>query len=53
MEFIDTYIIPGAIIVGQSFLLLAIVLIGVTYSTYADRKIWAAVQMRRGPNVVG
>jgi len=53
MEFLDTYIIPGAIILGQSLLLLAIVLLGVTYSTYADRKIWAAVQLRRGPNVVG
>lgn len=53
MDFFDTYIIPGAIIVGQSLLLLAIVLLGVTYSTYADRKIWAAVQLRRGPNVVG
>lgn len=53
MEFITTYIIPGAIIVGQSLLLLAVVLLGVTYSTYADRKIWAAVQLRRGPNVVG
>jgi len=53
MEFLDIYIIPAAIIIGQSLLLLAIVLLGVTYSTYADRKIWAAVQLRRGPNVVG
>jgi NADH-quinone oxidoreductase subunit H len=28
-------------------------LIIVAYLLYADRKIWAAVQMRRGPNVVG
>ncbi|MBV7256677.1 NADH-quinone oxidoreductase subunit NuoH [Pacificimonas sp. WHA3] len=37
-------------------LILAIVLpllIGVAYAVYADRKIWAAAQMRRGPNVVG
>ena len=53
MEFLNSYVIPGAIIVGQSLLLLVIVLLGVTYSTYADRKIWAAVQLRRGPNVVG
>jgi NADH-quinone oxidoreductase subunit H len=34
-------------------LLLVILLIAVAYVIYADRKIWAAVQIRRGPNVVG
>lgn len=29
------------------------VLIGVAFAVYADRKVWAAMQMRRGPNVVG
>ncbi|MCK5041716.1 MAG: NADH-quinone oxidoreductase subunit H, partial [Sphingomonadales bacterium] len=36
--------------------ILAIVLpllIAVAFSVYFDRKIWAAMQMRRGPNVVG
>lgn len=28
-------------------------LLGVAFSVYFDRKIWAAMQMRRGPNVVG
>jgi NADH-quinone oxidoreductase subunit H len=28
-------------------------LLGVALAVYADRKIWAAMQMRRGPNVVG
>jgi NADH-quinone oxidoreductase subunit H len=51
--FFHDYVIPGAIIVGQSLLLLVILLIFVAYVLYADRKIWAAVQMRRGPNVVG
>lgn len=40
-------------IVMQSLALLVAVLIIVAYLVYADRKIWAAVQMRRGPNVVG
>ncbi|MGB5215995.1 MAG: NADH-quinone oxidoreductase subunit NuoH [Anderseniella sp.] len=40
-------------IVLQSLALLIAVLIIVAYLVYADRKIWAAVQMRRGPNVVG
>src|SRR5215213_5469173 len=41
------------ITVGKSFFLLAALLIYIAYALYADRKIWAAVQMRRGPNVVG
>jgi NADH-quinone oxidoreductase subunit H len=51
--FFGTYVVPTAIIVAQSLLLLVTLLIFVAYILYADRKIWAAVQMRRGPNVVG
>ncbi len=43
-------------LVGTIVLILAIVLpvmVGVAMAVYADRKIWAAMQMRRGPNVVG
>ncbi|KPF73621.1 NADH:ubiquinone oxidoreductase subunit H [alpha proteobacterium AAP81b] len=29
------------------------VMVGVAFAVYADRKIWAAMQLRRGPNVVG
>ncbi len=29
------------------------VMVGVALAVYADRKIWAAMQLRRGPNVVG
>jgi NADH-quinone oxidoreductase subunit H len=47
------YLWPLTIIVGQSLLLLTALLIVVAYVLYADRKIWAAVQLRRGPNVVG
>jgi NADH-quinone oxidoreductase subunit H len=47
------YILPLLIMVGESLLLLVILLISVAYILYADRKIWAAVQIRRGPNVVG
>ncbi len=42
-----------AIIVLQSVALLTAVLISVSFLIYFDRKVWAAVQMRRGPNVVG
>ena len=41
------------ITVGKSFFLLAALLIFIAYALYADRKIWAAVQLRRGANVVG
>lgn len=37
----------------KSLALLVILLVGIAYVLYADRKIWAAVQLRRGPNVVG
>ncbi|MCX5493158.1 NADH-quinone oxidoreductase subunit NuoH [Kaistia dalseonensis] len=51
--FLHTYLIPGVIIVAQSLLLLVLLLISIAFILLADRKIWAAVQMRRGPNVVG
>jgi NADH-quinone oxidoreductase subunit H len=41
------------LIVIKSLALLVVGLILVAYYIYADRKIWAAVQLRRGPNVVG
>jgi len=47
------YIWPLLVIVAQSMLLLVVLLIAIAYVLYADRKIWAAVQIRRGPNVVG
>ena len=40
-------------IIGLCLLLFIPLLLGVIIVLYADRKIWAAVQKRRGPNVVG
>ena len=37
----------------QSLLVLIAVLLMAYFGIYADRKIWAAVQLRKGPNVVG
>src|SRR5215217_2288766 len=42
-----------AIIAGQSLFLIVALLIFIAFALYADRKVWAAVQLRRGPNVVG
>jgi NADH-quinone oxidoreductase subunit H len=47
------YVLPGALIALQSAVLMTALLILVAYLLYADRKVWAAVQLRRGPNVVG
>src|SRR6202790_3943220 len=52
-DFLTDYLVPFLWMAGQSILLLVILLIAVAYVIYADRKIWAAVQLRRGPNVVG
>jgi NADH-quinone oxidoreductase subunit H len=39
--------------VGQILLITVVVLVGIAFLLLADRKIWAAVQWRKGPNVVG
>ncbi|MGR3676402.1 MAG: NADH-quinone oxidoreductase subunit NuoH [Paracoccaceae bacterium] len=52
-EFFNT---PGGIailILSQVLAVVAFVMISLLFLVYGDRKIWAAVQMRRGPNVVG
>src|SRR4026208_367080 len=53
MDFFWAYVWPLIIIVAQSVMLLVILLVAIAYVLLADRKIWAAVQIRRGPNVVG
>ena len=52
-EFFLTYVVPPLIIAAQSLAMLVGLLIVIAYLLLFDRKIWAAVQMRRGPNVVG
>ena len=52
-ELWSSYGWPLALIVAQSLAILVTLLIIVAFLLYADRKVWAAVQMRRGPNVVG
>lgn len=52
-DFLVGYGIPLAIIAAQSLALIVALLLVTAYVLLADRKIWAAVQLRRGPNVVG
>jgi NADH-quinone oxidoreductase subunit H len=47
------YLWPFVVMAFESVLLLVILLLVIAYILLADRKIWAAVQIRRGPNVVG
>jgi NADH-quinone oxidoreductase subunit H len=42
-----------AVMVGWSLLTLVTLLVIIAFLLLMDRKVWAAVQMRRGPNVVG
>ena len=49
----DGWVLPVLIMLLKSLAVVVAVLVYVAYVVYADRKIWAAVQLRRGPNVVG
>ncbi|WP_432816967.1 NADH-quinone oxidoreductase subunit NuoH [Sulfitobacter sp. JB4-11] len=51
--FTNTGLGIGLLTVGQVLLIMLPLLLCLAFLMYADRKIWAAVQMRRGPNVVG
>ncbi len=51
--FYTTYLGIGLLTVAQVLLLVVPLLLALAFLMYADRKIWAAVMMRRGPNVVG
>src|SRR6266700_1592375 len=53
VEVFNDYIIPLLVMIGWSVFLLVLLLFATAFVLYADRKIWAAVQIRRGPNVVG
>ena len=52
-EFFQTGLGMAVLMAIQSLLIVGFVMISLLFLVYGDRKIWAAVQMRRGPNVVG
>jgi NADH-quinone oxidoreductase subunit H len=53
MEFWSTPVGWTLITVGQILLVTVGILISLAFLLLADRKIWAGVQLRKGPNVVG
>ena len=52
-DFLHGYVVPTVIIVAEVLAIMVPLLIAIAYLTYAERKVLAAMQLRRGPNVVG
>src|SRR5216110_1150079 len=52
-EIWQAYLWPLLVMVFQSVVLLVALLVVIAFLLLMDRKIWAAVALRRGPNVVG
>jgi NADH-quinone oxidoreductase subunit H len=52
-DFWHIYGFPFVIILLEILAIVVPLLVAVAFAVYFDRKIWAAMQLRRGPNVVG
>ena len=52
-EFMTVYGLPLAFMVMHMAILLGVILLGVAYYTYFERKVLGAMQMRQGPMMVG
>ena len=48
-----SYGLPTALLIGEVLAIIVPLLLAVAYLTYAERKVLAAAQLRKGPNVVG
>jgi NADH-quinone oxidoreductase subunit H len=47
------YVLPGVIIIAEILAIVVPLLVAVAFLTLAERKVIAAIQLRKGPNVVG
>ena len=52
-ELLRDYGLSAAITIGEILAIVVPLLLAVAYLTYAERKVLAAAQLRKGPNVVG
>ena len=52
-DFLNTGLGTVVLITAQILLFVIILFVSLAFLMYADRKVWAAVQQRKGPNVVG
>src|SRR5579864_638302 len=53
VELWHSYGLPTALLIGEILAIIVPLLLAVAYLTYAERKVLAAAQLRKGPNVVG
>jgi NADH-quinone oxidoreductase subunit H len=51
--FTTNWLGQAIVILAQCLAVTIPLLVAVAYMTYVDRKVWASIQLRRGPNVVG
>ena len=51
--FFDSYIWPALLVTLHSLAIILALLVSLAFFMLADRKIWAAAQLRKGPTVVG
>ena len=52
-EFLNSGLGIFIVILAQCFAVMGAIMVSLAFLLYMDRKVWAAVQLRRGPNVVG
>jgi NADH-quinone oxidoreductase subunit H len=52
-NFLTGYALPAGITIAEILAIVVPLLLAIAYLTYAERKVLAAAQLRKGPNVVG